>query len=165
MRWRVGIGFTGSVLGIGFELFLDLFGTRRIIDETVPMLSAFLPLTGIGLISGTVFFAAVMVCIGIRRYFANLTETTIEDLENFILAHERPRRRYPSQNEIAQCRARIRILGNKYSNWLADSNIEGEPEFGRESEGKARHYIETVKAHGYFKARRIICKQVKKKPT
>ena len=70
------------MLSTGLGLVTDLFGTQRILAETIPYLSAFLPHFGIGLISG----AVVAVCFKLKTYFNTRVETVIADLHSYVEA-------------------------------------------------------------------------------
>lgn len=159
-------------LGVAFDLVLDLLGTRQVVSETLPIVTAFLPHIGLGVIGGVSFY----VYNELKKIDTLRGETTISDLQDFVKASKI----YNSWLESAQFLAdhvdpdqipaldkpemehRYKTLGSKYSKWLEVADKNGNATFNLESEKRAIQYAEIIRAHGYFKGRRYIYKERRK---
>lgn len=141
-------------------------------DEALPVMVAFWPLIGIVFLS----FGVALIVIELRKYMRSLTDGIISDLLNFASAWR--------ENEIWEDRItnrsydvgissferhtnedvhRFTILGNKYAKWLLETDPEGNPTFGWDSEDRALKYAQLLGTHGYIMGHWHIYRDRKKK--
>lgn len=69
---------------IGFDLLLDFYGARTIIARALPVMEAFLPAIGFGLLAGIVSAAAIWI----RGYFRSRAKGLVKELRGFVKAVE-----------------------------------------------------------------------------
>ena len=177
MRWSVGVFVIGTVFGLGFDLVLDHFGTRRIISETAPVMTAMLPHIGIGLVCGAIVGVGVLF----KKIDEHLADVTITDLDQFVKAGKEyvkwasrieqalMQTSYlsPEEHELLRIKNpammhRYIELGRKHFRILGVNVSSIDPPQIRDSMETAAKYAEMIRAHGYLKGRWLICRNRKK---
>lgn len=163
MGWRqtfVSVVF-GAMLSAGLGLVVNLFGTQRILSETSPYLSAFLPHIGIGLVLG----AMVGMYNGLQKACKTRANVIISDLDSFVVAYNEYTKELANSSMIlykliseSQPAFRYKTLGNKYSRWIAMKSDEGNTFFDANSRAKATKYAEFFRVYGYFWGHWHVCR-------
>ena len=168
MQWKKILPYCGvfTILSFGNDLITNWFGTQRLIAETAPILEAFLPHIGIGLIGASLL---VTVSSNYKRLCTYLLETTIIDLNSFVEAHEvkgnceRMIQIALNANEsvaeiideyyVPEMEDRHEILSRKYRKWLINTDKEGKYTDDGHSGFRASKCIEYFRVYGYFVGR------------
>ena len=179
MRWSAGVFVIGTVFGVGFDLILDHFGTRRIISESAPVLTALLPHIGIGLVCGAIVGVGVLL----KKTDEHLADVMITDLDRFVKAGKEyvkwasrieqalmQRSDFsPDEHELLRIENpavmhRYIELGRKHFRILGVDVSSIYPSHIRDSMELAAKYAEMIRAHGYLKGRWLIFRDRKKNP-
>lgn len=168
-------GVIVSIFSFGLGFVLNLFGTRDVLTETIPLLTAFLPHIGIGAIGIAVVLTTITVYTVLKKLITSHTNAIVADLYNFAQTgkeiderthrelnwrayYDEPPKYY---KHVPEDEYRFKTLGDKYLKWLAVIDSEGNLSICWKSEEKAIQYAEFLKIHGYIKGRWLIYKDRK----
>lgn len=148
-------GVLVSLLGVGSDLIgvVDLFGSRKMIEDALPILGAFAPHFGVCVVLSTLFVA-----------FGRANDISIRELdeiqrcggEMMKWASEDPTdiKAMPS----SQSNLRWIVLSKKYRRWLKNPAPE-RPNNILDLMNDAASCAETMRAYGYIRGRFIICSE------
>ena len=127
---------------------VDIFGGRKVITEALPILSAFLPSIGFGILCG----AFVGGCIGIRNLDAALCAPIIEELDRIVDSGDAFFAGIRTRQLPRKDAGTFHVLPEKYLKWIA--NIEnGSSSWDDRSLNRAAQFSEILRAYGYFRGR------------
>lgn len=164
-RWSLTSGTIGAVALLGFDLMLDMFGAKQLIADAIPILRAFLPAVGFGLLVGTIVAAASVVrawdrmrsvdIVGELEYFSEAVSSFIAKGMTSRLSAGTGMSSYDAtrfQN--------ARVIGEKHSSWLYDD--ESVLLNNRSSLERSVRFAAIFRIHGYIRGRRLIGKELRK---
>ena len=148
-----GLSCTDSLpcwFGLGWDLVLDHFGAKTVIQEAMPILEVFLPHIGIGII-----VSVVTATIGYLKWLliSDLEElqrcgNQVTDWATKPKSHSKPRH---------ETQLRFLKLIKKYRSWVERSGSE-KIQNSSEAVLNAAECAETLRAYGYFRGRwKIYC--------
>ena len=156
MQRRIGIAsVVFTLLGVGFDLAVDAFGSRTVIAQALPILGAFVP----GLAFGAIVAGVYGLWLAVQSWGERRCIRIIDDLCTYAGALDLAERPYKPVGEppdvMRQARRARDLLAAKYAHWL-DPGLKLRP--GETTQDRATHVAEVFRIHGYFAGRRLLRK-------
>ena len=160
-HWRsvaIVLGAISTMSWLGWDLLVDEFGARAVIGQAAPILLAFLPGIGVGLIVGSVVLLCGLVTSEVRAWGGTRCSEITRDLTELNAALDFLNRRHKPINEPQdrERRARYtrRVISAKYETWLRPTRPDGITPPAQTVQDRSAHIAQVFRTHGYFRGYR-----------
>ena len=153
MQRGARVGIIVSLLGIGLDLLIDSFGSRKVISEFLPVLEAFLPIIGVGVLVSVLSYVGFGARNNLRDWAVSHNASVRADLLNLLECSEEVDRLAASLKTAAKPPInlpnmhRFFLLQEKHRGWFPKGMKMGE------IKNKAARYSEIFCTYGYIKGR------------